>query len=65
MSAPGYEKQFAELVGQMEDLIEDARKDQPEISEDAHDAFDAAEPVLSDLQDLLADVDEAMTEGDE
>ena len=62
MSGPGYEKQFADLVSEMEDLIEDARKDEPEISEDARDAFDAAEPVLSDLQDLLADVDEALTD---
>jgi len=60
----GYEKRFTDLVEQMEKLIEDARKEEPEISEDAHEAFDAAIPVLDDLQDLLADVDEAASEGD-
>lgn len=59
-----YEKRFTNLVAEMEKVLREAGKEEPEIGEELNDKFDAGVPVLDEVQDLLAEVDEAVT-GDE
>lgn len=54
-----FEDQFVEAVTRLERIVETASKTEPDIAEDARKALDAAQPILADLQDVLADVDEA------
>lgn len=60
---PDYEKRFTDLVADMENLLREATKAEPEIGEELNEKFDAGVPVLDEVQDLLAEVDEAI--GDE
>ncbi len=57
-----YEAKYTNLVKDIEKLIADAAKSEPEIAEEIHEKFDAAIPVLDEVQDILADVDEVIEE---
>lgn len=57
-----YEDRFAELVGSIEKLLAEAVKEEPDIAEEVHDKFDAAVPVLDEIQDILEDIDEVIEE---
>lgn len=59
---PDYEERFTKLVQNMESLLREATKSEPEIAEELHEKFDAAIPVLDEVQDILADVDEVIEE---
>ena len=57
-----YEERYTKLVKGIEDLLREATKAEPEIAEELHEKFDAAVPVLDEVQDILADVDEVIDE---
>ena len=57
-----YEARYVRLREEMERVAEDAARQDKQAGQQIRDRIDAASPVLDDVQDLLASLDEAARE---